>query len=48
MPKVASPVTFTRLSSRFVAFPMSFHWDGSLSGGFVGTGWVAARSTSCP
>ena len=48
MPKVASPVTFTRLSSRFVAFPMSFHWDGSLSGGFVGTGWVAARSTSWP
>ena len=29
-PKVAVPVTFSRLSSRRVGLPMIFHWDGVL------------------
>ena len=47
-PNVASPVTFTRLSSRLVDFPMILNWDGSFSGGSAGTGIAAARSASCP
>jgi hypothetical protein len=47
-PNVAVPVTFSRLSSRFAGFPMSFHWEGSFNGTSFGTGIRAALSTSWP
>jgi hypothetical protein len=47
-PNRATPVTFSRLSSRNVDLPMILNCEGSLSGTSTGTGMVRALSTSSP